>query len=115
VKVIIAGSRTLTPSNQLLTDCITASGFDVEEIVEGGSAGVDKTAEAYGIGSNISVRTFPANWNKYGRAAGPRRNREMAEYADALILVWDGYSRGSASMKREADRAGIPVYEHIVE
>jgi hypothetical protein len=39
----------------------------------------------------------------------------MAEYADALILVWDGKSRGSASMKREMEKLGKPIYEVIVK
>ncbi len=36
---------------------------------------------------------FAADWNKYGKKAGPVRNRKMADYAEALIAVWDGKSR----------------------
>jgi len=115
MKVIIAGSRTLTPSTGLLEDCIKASGFEITEIVEGGAQGVDAAAKFYASERNIAVREFPADWDEHGRAAGPIRNREMARYADACILIWDGRSRGSASMKREADKVGIPVYERIVD
>lgn len=49
---------------------------------------------------NIPVTGFPANWNEYGRAAGPIRNKEMAEYADAVILLPGG--NGTANMRRNA-------------
>jgi hypothetical protein len=59
---------------------------------------------------------FPAKWDKYGKAAGPLRNREMAAYADALILVWDGKSRGSANMLAEAKRGrSQDLRERIVQ
>lgn len=35
----------------------------------------------------------PADWERLGKAAGPIRNEEMAEIADALIAFWDGQSR----------------------
>lgn len=88
---------------------------DVTEVVSGASGIIDKSGELWGSLFNKKITRFPADWNTHGRAAGPIRNREMAEYADALVLIWDGKSRGSASMKREAKRAGIPVYEYILE
>lgn len=39
---------------------------------------------------------------KHGRAAGPIRNQQMAERADALVAVWDGASRGTGDMLRRA-------------
>ena len=33
---------------------------------------------------------FDTDWNKHGRAAGPIRNKQMAEYGDALLIIWDG-------------------------
>ena len=49
-------------------------------------------------------------WNRYGRKAGILRNRKMAKYADALIAVWDGLSRGTANMIAEMEALGKPVF-----
>jgi hypothetical protein len=39
----------------------------------------------------------------------------MAEYADALLLIWNGESRGSANMKENMVKLGKPVYEVILK
>ena len=56
-----------------------------------------------------------AEWIKYGRAAGPRRNKQMAEYADALLAYWDGKSRGTKNMielaKDKGLKIGVKIYE----
>ena len=52
----------------------------------------------WAIENGIPIKEFPANWQEFGRAAGPIRNGEMADYADALIAIWDGRSRGTADM-----------------
>ena len=44
------------------------------------------------------VAYFPADWERYGKAAGYIRNKEMAQNADALVAFWDGESRGTKSM-----------------
>jgi hypothetical protein len=49
----------------------------------------------------------------HGRTAGELRNRKMAEYADGLILLWDGKSPGASCMLREANKAGIKVHTQI--
>jgi hypothetical protein len=51
---------------------------------------------------------------KHGRSAGPKRNRKMAEYSDALLLIWDGESPGSSSMKKAMIALGKPVFEVIL-
>ncbi len=61
------------------------------------------------------LKEFPPDWEKHGKAAGPIRNKEMAEYADALLLIWDGKSRGSASMKKEMEKLEKPIYEVILK
>lgn len=66
--------------------------------------------EGWAKRKGIPVKRFPADWNQYGRRAGPLRNREMARYADALIAIWDGKSRGTRSMIDEALREGLEVY-----
>lgn len=101
MKVIIAGSRTYqaNKARQYVLDAINDSGWagDITEIVHGGARGIDAAAHDVCEGQ-WPVKVFPADWMKHGKAAGPIRNREMADYADALIAVWDGKSRGTASM-----------------
>lgn len=61
------------------------------------------------IGRDIPVKRFPADWDRHGRAAGPIRNCQMAQYADALIAIWDGKSRGTKNMIDEMNKCGKPV------
>jgi hypothetical protein len=61
----------------------------------------------------ISKR-FPADWDRFGRSAGPKRNKQMAEYGDALIAVWDGESRGTKTMIEFARERGLQVYIHRI-
>ena len=50
----------------------------------------------------------------YNARAGPDRNLKMAEYADALIAIWDGESRGTGSMIRMAELQPLQIYVHKV-
>ena len=113
MKVIIAGSRTIKDA-RLVEDAIRLSGFHITEVVCGCADGVDKLGEAWAIYNQIPVVRYPAPWAQHGKAAGPIRNAQMAEYADALVCVWDGVSRGSRSMIRLARKAGLKVFEVVV-
>lgn len=109
MKVIIAGSRHLD-SYEEVEQSIKRSGFTITEVCSGGARGVDRQGEIYATKHNISLRSFPAEWNKYRTAAGPIRNRQMAEYADALIALWDGESRGTKNMILEAYSRNLRIY-----
>ncbi len=118
-KIIVAGGRDID-EYKVVEDAIIEFTHNhmLEhkiEIVQGGAKGVDENARKYAIINNIQCRQFDADWNTHGKAAGPIRNKQMAEYADALILVWDGNSRGSKNMLKEAREKGIPVLESIVK
>lgn len=112
MKVIIAGSRTLELD---LTDIVKASGFTVTTVVEGGARGIDYAARMWAEANNIPVITMKADWDLYGNAAGPVRNEDMANIADALIAVWDGSSRGTQHMIRAMNKKKKPVYIHRVD
>jgi uncharacterized phage-like protein YoqJ len=96
----------------------------ITEVVSGTANGVDKAGEAWAASQlrqeypvqNFAptITRFPADWDKYGKAAGHIRNKQMAEYADALLLIWDGDSRGSRNMKETMIALGKPVYEVIL-
>lgn len=75
----------------------------------------DVDAAAWGERMGLVVTPFPANWERYGRAAGKLRNLEMANYAvacrgpAALLAVWDGESPGTANMIAHAVERGLHV------
>ncbi|MBE6714786.1 MAG: DUF2493 domain-containing protein [Ruminococcaceae bacterium] len=77
--------------------------------VSGGCKGADMLGERYAIEKGLPIERFYAEWDKYGRAAGPIRNRLMAEIGDIVICFWDGKSHGTGSMISYARKAGKEV------
>lgn len=57
------------------------------EIVSGGCQGADALGERYTQENNFKLKLFPADWAKYGKAAGPIRNADMARYASHCIVL----------------------------
>jgi hypothetical protein len=111
MRTIIAGSRSITDLS-VVREAVASSGFRVTEVVSGGARGVDRLGERLASMLGVPCRVFPADWDAHGRSAGVIRNREMAEYANALVAVWDGRSRGTANMISQARRMGLKVYVH---
>jgi len=114
MKVIIAGSRNIE-DYPLVAQAMQRCGFDVTEVVCGMANGIDKLGEQWAIANNISVKEMPANWNRDGKAAGPIRNRDMAKYADAAVIIWDGKSPGSRNMINEMIRHKKPYFVQMTE
>lgn len=114
MKVIIAGSRDIT-DRVIVAKAILESRFNFTEVVSGTARGVDRLGEIFACSKGYSVKKFPANWTEYGKAAGHIRNREMAQYADALLAVWDGKSRGTKNMIEEMEKLGKPVHIYFVK
>jgi hypothetical protein len=116
MKLIIAGSRTLKPSYGFIWDCIKILRItNITEIVSGTARGVDQEGEHWASHAKVPIKRFPANWDILGKKAGPIRNAEMASYADALLLIWDGKSSGSSNMKTQMNLNGKPIYEVILK
>jgi hypothetical protein len=108
MKVIIAGSRTITDMREV-TAAIAASGFDITEVVCGGARGVDALGWEWAWRNCIPRKEFPALWERYGKSAGYKRNVQMAEYAEALIAITTG-SRGTQHMIDIATARGLKVF-----
>jgi len=83
---------------------------EITEVVSGCATGVDSIGERWARANGIPIRRFPADWSQHGKAAGPIRNRQMAEYADALIAFWDRKSKGTKNMIETANRNNLKVY-----
>ena len=124
MKVIIAGSRNIQDFFAV-ANAIDYSKFKITEVVSGGAKGVDKLGEDWAKSSNTPCKVFKAAWDEldapgarvktgpYGNfnsRAGFDRNKLMAEYADALIAVWDGKSKGTQNMIDIMKAFGKPVH-----
>ena len=116
LKIIIAGSRDFDNYDLLeatMSDFLKENINNVE-IVSGTARGADQLGEKFAETHGYQIKRFPANWNLYGKSAGPIRNREMAEYASGgqgvLFALWDGKSRGTKSMIDLAKKYGLEVY-----
>jgi hypothetical protein len=91
-------------------DAIAECQFPIATVVSGGAKGVDALGERYAVEMNLPLHIYEADWEQHGRAAGPIRNRKMAENADALIAIWDGKSKGTKNMIETAEKKGLLVY-----
>lgn len=105
MKLIIAGTRTFDDYGLLCESIDRMNG--VEEIISGGASGADSLGELYAKANELSIKRFPADWNKHGKSAGYIRNKEMAEYATHCIVFWDGISKGSKHMIDLAKEKGL--------
>ena len=92
----------------LIDKAIIYSGFDITEVVCGMAKGADLLGKKWGEDHGIPVKEFPADWNKYKRAAGPIRNKEMEQYGDGLIVFIYPNSRGSVNMLNLIKKAKKP-------
>ncbi|MDD4051129.1 MAG: DUF2493 domain-containing protein [candidate division Zixibacteria bacterium] len=109
MRLIIAGSRDCTDYQTISTEVDQIMDeYPITEIVSGGARGVDALGERYAREHGLPCTRFPADWSRYGRSAGPRRNREMAAYGDFLIAFTSG-GPGTTNMIREMRQVGKPV------
>lgn len=113
MKVVIAGSRNIT-DRMSLVKAIKQSGFEITEVVSGTARGLDRMGESWARANDIPIKEFPADWHNHGRAAGPIRNNEMAKYADAAIILWDGQSSGTLNMIKNMHQLDKPYFIRMV-
>lgn len=113
MKTIVAGSRSIKDYN-IVKSAIASCNWNITEVVCGTAPGVDKLGEKWAKENNIPIKYFPADWGgPYKLKAGIVRNLEMANYADALIAIWDGESKGTKHMITAAKQYKLKI--HYVE
>lgn len=111
--LVIFGSRGLIVTPERIHEEVDAmlAEFNLvpNEVVSGCAPGIDRCGEAWATAVHLPIRRMPADWAKYGRSAGPRRNNEMSVYAGAGLGFWDGTSRGTADMAKQLRDRRKPV------
>lgn len=121
LKIIIAGSRTITDYSQLalaIMGAIKAGIITANqsfEIIHGGAIGVDMLAARYANDYNYKpIEMKPQYLHKNDRGAPLRRNQDMGNYGDVLVAIWDGTSPGTRHIINYMNSLGKPVHVHIV-
>ena len=104
MKLAIVGSRSLT--NLMLDGYISEN---VDEIVSGGAVGVDLCAAEYAKRKGIRITEFFPQYERYGRAAPIVRNKAIVDYADRILVFWNGRSKGTRSVIEYANKIGKPI------
>lgn len=115
MRVLVTGSRDWT-DRQAIEDELDKLYYDFPfrhlTVVHGAARGADTIAAMWAAarGSQVSAEAHPAEWERYGRAAGHRRNAEMVALGADICLAFPlGESRGTRGCIEMAKKAGIPV------
>ena len=95
IKLAVVGSRTASPDKvaKWLMSSIPINRYDA--VVSGGAKGADTGGSLYARRTGKELVVFKAEWDKYGKSAGYKRNHLIVDEADACIAFWDGTSKGT--------------------
>lgn len=104
MKLLIVGSRSITDFD--LSPYIPST---VHTVISGGAGGIDTLAEQYADDHRISKHIIRPRYDLYGRAAPIKRNEEMVDKADAVLIIWDGKSKGTQFTLKYAEKANKPI------
>lgn len=112
MKILICGGRNYSNTHQAFKDLDEFhKEHNVTEVIHGGARGADSIGGHWAELRNIPVTVYPAQWDKYGKSAGYRRNHDMATHGkpDAVLAFPGG--RGTQHMIDIANKMNITVYE----
>lgn len=112
MRVLVTGSRNWTDSAVVkaqLTD-LASRRREHMTLVHGAAKGADTIAASLADHMGWDVEAFPAEWDRFGRRAGPVRNQLMVDHGADICLVFPlPDSRGTWDCVRRAKAAGIPL------
>jgi len=115
MKIAIVGSRNITDYN-LFKDYVLSiiKVKDIDLVISGGARGVDTLAERFAKEFNIETQIFPADWNRYGKAAGHIRNKDIIFNSDIVFALWDGKSTGTNNSINHAKNMNKQLHVKII-
>jgi hypothetical protein len=104
MKLLIAGSRSIADFD--LSPYIPP---EVDTVISGGACGIDRMAEEYADSHRLSKYILRPRYDLYGRAAPLKRNEQMVDLADAVLIIWDGCSKGTQHTLKYTKKKNKPL------
>ncbi len=118
IRIVVAGCReycNYEEAKKFIDFCICEIRYRYNLIfISGNCKGADKLGERYAEENGFLQEYYSAKWDKYGKSAGPIRNREMAKACDIAICFWDGKSAGTKSFIKYVKQLGKPIKIKII-
>jgi hypothetical protein len=114
MRFLVCGGRDFADPKRLddaLDEVRLAYENDDVVLIHGYAPGADYLAMKYAYRYNWTAEGYRADWDKYGRAAGPIRNQRMLEEGKPDFIVAFPGGRGTADMVSRARKAGVEVRE----
>ena len=124
MRIIVAGGRDFNDFellelnlnrliDYLLKEAVISKNTEIE-IVCGKAKGADALGEEFAKKYGLNIKYFPADWNRFGKSAGYKRNADMASYAKEedgiLVAFWDGKSKGTKHMIDTSKNIELKVF-----
>jgi hypothetical protein len=113
MKIGIIGSRTFNDYTllvEVMNDYLNKGNeLDCELVISGGARGADSMGEQWAKENNLPTLIFKPDWDKYGKAAGFIRNKDIVKNSDFVVAFWNGISKGTKSSIDLCVKNGIPV------
>lgn len=114
MKVAVVGSRTITDYT-IVREIL--GNYAITQIVSGGAKGIDSLAEQFSTSVMLPTapKVFLPDWNLHGKGAGFIRNKQIVDYADMVVAIWDGVSKGTQHSIEYAKKQGKQVDVWVVD
>lgn len=108
-EIIVTGGRDFTDQEAVFT---ILDILDPDLIIQGGAKGADLLAARWADSRGKEYKTYHADWDEHGKAAGHIRNRKMlVSHPDATVVAFQG-GRGTANCVDQATKLKMTV--HII-
>lgn len=113
MRALICGGRDFADAAKFyrLMDAMNEQYGPFACVIHGGARGADSLAGAFAVEHRLPLEIYRADWNVYGRAAGPIRNETMLSEGKPDIVFAFAGGRGTANMVALARASGVRVVE----
>jgi predicted Rossmann-fold nucleotide-binding protein len=111
MRLIVCGGRAYADRDRVFAALDRVHGKrTITTLIHGDAPGADRLADEWAQWHAVRREPYPADWDKFGKVAGPERNQRMIDAGADGVVAFPG-GTGTADLVRRAERAGISVWK----